>query len=152
MASQPPLDETEEVWPVEDILNSQVLFLRVAKNNMAGGKPLHGAFKRQVGPNGDKALSVDWSRYSTAAETRMRASKPQETAVVSLSVAGVRAESFVVVHDPIRKALTFNGRIVKKNRAHSRVSSQPWDEEHRFKLVRIANVEISEASPLIESG
>jgi hypothetical protein len=56
-------------------------------------------------------MSVDWSRYSTPDETQHRARKPEDNAVLELTVSEVRAiPPPIVEHSP-----------VEGNRAHAEV-------------------------------
>jgi hypothetical protein len=98
---------------------------------MKNGNPSPGAFE----PKGE-GLSVDWDRYSTSYETRARAKKPEQNAVVSLVVGEIRRirEGLDVIHSPI-----------PENRAHSEVNLPgPGAEqtEVRIKLSRLATLVI----------
>jgi hypothetical protein len=124
-------DEQVELEP-ELIPDVDSVFLRVHKSRMTGGIPNVGAFS----PKGADGLSVDWSRYSTAQDSRLRANSPKDNAVVRMVVRDIRGleGSPDVVHAPITK-----------NLAHSLVA-MPSDAadltQMRLKLGKIATIEI----------
>jgi hypothetical protein len=81
-------------------------------------------------------MSVDWSRYSTAEETRCRARKnPEANAVLELNVGNIRnLASLNVAHSPI-----------PENKAHADVFLPKNKEdltEARYQLTKIATVSI----------
>lgn len=54
-------------------------------------------------------MSVDWEKYSTAEEARLRAKEPEKNGIVALIAGRVRAiDNLIVEHEPILS-----------NRAHS---------------------------------
>jgi hypothetical protein len=101
------VDSATHSWPVEEIPDPDRLFLRVHAGQLRHGKLHPGIFKVH-----EDSLSVDWERYSTAEETRLRALKDQrQTGVVALIAGIVRSiENLQVLHDPL-----------PSNRAHSGV-------------------------------
>ena len=121
-------------WHPEQIPDENLLFMRVNELWRRDGGVSPGAFKN----HGD-GMSTDWEKYSTPGETRARAKKPAENAVVSLiaskvaEVPGQRVE-----HTP---------DIERRNRAHTDVFGVK-DTEVRVKLRRIANTVIAFGTPL----
>lgn len=98
-------------WEVEDIPNPARLYLRVHINNLRD-KQLHPGVVREQGEDG---MSVDWDKYSTPQEARLRAKKPEKVGIVTLIAGAVRGiEGVDVIHDPIRDP-------PEPNRAHSLV-------------------------------
>jgi hypothetical protein len=89
-----------------------------------------GVFKPQGG-----GMSVNWSKYASKEETRQQAkSRPEDNAVISLPVGGIREiRGLTVEHTP-----------EPENRAHSEVFGMPNDREQlaetRVLLGRIAEV------------
>ena len=110
----------QEAWPVEEIPDAADLYKRIHKYHVRDGGIIPFAFK-------DYAMSVDWDKYSTPAETRGRG--PQAAAnygVVALPAGGARnVPGQAVVHTPARP-----------NRAHSEVRGEK-DEEARVRLRRL---------------
>jgi hypothetical protein len=121
--------DEQVAFPVEIVPDLEAVLMRTHRSRMKDGLPRASAFE----PHGG-SMSVDWDRYSTAEETRARASKPQDNAVVSMGVADIRSikDGLNVTHSPL-----------PNNRAHSEVNL-PQDNveqtEVRVKLSRIARV------------
>jgi hypothetical protein len=67
-------------------------------------------------------MSVNWDKYASAAQTRQQASKnPEDNAVISLPVGGIRqVEGLTVLHTPERD-----------NRAHTDVFGIPTQREQQ---------------------
>lgn len=92
-----------------------------------------GAFRYE-----DGRMSVDWSKYSTAAASRARAAAPRDNGIVSLAVAGVRAIPQGVRHAPLGP-----------NRAHSDVIlGEETKVSVRLKLLRVVEWEIHVDEPV----
>lgn len=64
-----------EPWPIESIPDADLLFMRVHRNNIAHGKPVVGVFINR-GEGEQEGMSTDWSEYSTAEQTKLRAANP----------------------------------------------------------------------------
>ena len=109
-------------WPAENIPNEDNVFYRIHKMWIEGGEPVPGSFR-----NRDGAMSTDWSKYSTAEQTRQRAtSLPADNGIVLLNVGEIRSvPNQIVSHAPLYD-----------NRAHSHVIGEK-DTEVRLKLLRI---------------
>ena len=109
-------------WPIESIPNEDSLFMRVHRTWFTpDGSIIPRAFQNHGG-----GMSTDWSRFSTATETRGRKS-PIDNAVVSMEVGLVRAvPGQTVEHTPLAD-----------NRAHTDVRGEK-DEEARVLLRRVA--------------
>ena len=120
----------EVTWPVESIPDSDAVFMRAHQMHFREGQLQPGVFKQQ-----GEGMSVDWEKYSTPLETRNRAAKLHQNAVIALNVGGVR-ETFglQVQHTP----------DYPSNRAHSDVTGFPRNTpertEVRIKLLRISSV------------
>jgi len=105
--------------------------MRAHRAHFQGDKLGPGVFRAQGG-----ALSVDWQRYSSPEETKQRAKKPDENAVIVIPVGGIReVKPLRLEHTP----------IYPLNRAHSEVFDLPEREqlaEARVKLLRVAEIVI----------
>ena len=90
-------------FPIEEIPNTDKVFLRIHKVNLNLDKEEE---KEKIKPyhsfeqKGEDGLSVDWSKYATAENTKLRAKKPEDNGVVSFSVNQLRDVSLTVVHKP----------------------------------------------------
>ncbi len=109
-------------WDVEEVPSSDVLYYRVHVNNIDNGKPIPGAF-RDIGDS----MSTDWSKYSTASESQLRARKPEKNGIIELNVGSVRSIPQVVIHSP---------DLDLGNRAHTSVIGDK-STKVRFKLMSI---------------
>lgn len=87
-------------WPVEKIVHDDsLLFYRIHKGDFKKGQLGPGAFRQREG-----AMSCDWCKYSTAAESRARARVAQDNGVISLAVGPLRSipnSRFAVDHEPL---------------------------------------------------
>jgi hypothetical protein len=109
------------MWNVETIPDGDFLFMRVHKCYLSKGELNLGVFRNQ-----GEGMSTDWEKYSTAEQSRNRATVPSDNFIIKLSVAGVRAiEKLTVVHEPF-----------ETNQAHSEVFGEKTTEA-RFKLGRV---------------
>lgn len=87
-------------WPVEDIPDPDALFYRVPTGWLRPGEfdVQPGFFRENKG-----SMSVDWEKYSTAAETRTRPGSPERFAVIRMIVGMVREiDGVTVVHSPVQ--------------------------------------------------
>ena len=137
-----------EMWVVEDIPSSDLLFLRIKHCHVDRGEPLPAAF-RNHGSGDDLGMSTDWERYSTAEETRNRATEPTLYGVISMRVGDARdVPGQTVVHSP----------IWPENRAHTNVVGPKSRKEARdvglsSVEIRLRFAQISEwRIPVIEDG
>ena len=118
-------------WPIETIPDSDSVFMRAHQTYYRDGEPGPGVFTAK-----DGGMSVDWSKYSSAEETRQRAkNNPERNAVLSLPVGGVRQiDDLDTVHRP-----------EPENRSHSEIDL-PVDRETlaevRVLLLRLAKTVI----------
>ena len=95
-------------WETEDIPEDDALFMRAHAMHYVDGELQAGVFKER-----GTGISMDWSKYATAGDTRRRAKTPNQNAVIRLVVGSVRQiESLGVHHDPSPET---------DNRAHSEV-------------------------------
>lgn len=111
---------------MEEIPNDGTLFYRVHRTFISrDGDVAPGAFRDQGG-----AMSTDWTKYcATPEQSRDRARKPQDNAVVELPVTAVRHEAAQAVrHSP---------DSATNNRAHTDVIGAKT-EEVRVALRRAA--------------
>jgi hypothetical protein len=117
-------------FPVEAIPDADALYLRAHRNLLRDGLIVPGVFRAQ-----GEGMSIDWSKYSTPQETRERARKPLDNAVIALIAGEIRIKvGLPVYHTP-----------EPENQSHSEVKLPENDEdltEARIKLGRIATIEI----------
>ena len=122
----------ELVWPIEEIPDTDSVFMRAHREHFSDGELHHGVFRKH-----DGGMSVNWARYASAEETKQQAKEhPNHYGVGSMPVSGIRQiDDLSVEHTP---ELT--------NRAHSDVYGLPGNREQRtkvrFLLLRIANIVI----------
>ena len=127
-------------YPIEEIPNNDILFYRIHQQyidheeNDEKKRIKPSAFDPQPKPNGTE-MSVDWSKYSTAQDSKERARKPEKNGIVSFNSASIRESppQLKVNHRP-----TYN-------RAHSiifDVLPDSNDPEIRIKLRRECKWEI----------
>ena len=64
-----------ESWPIEQIPDADRLFMRVHRNYIQNSQPIPGVFQNH-GEGEQEGMSTDWSRHSTAAQTKLRAVNP----------------------------------------------------------------------------
>jgi hypothetical protein len=118
-------------WPVEEIPDASLLFMRVHRNNLYDdGTPKPAAYR----DHGD-SMSTDWDKYSTPGATRARL-RPEQTpldyAVIAMPVGGVREiPGQSVIHEPLFE-----------NRAHPGVfgNKRGGDPETRFLFRNISTM------------
>ncbi len=113
-------------WPIEIIPDQDRLYYRVHKTFIKSHGIEPAAFSNW--PKGSSSISVDWAKYATSQETRARARKPGENAVVQFEAGKVRAiRGQRVEHSPDQET---------DNRAHSDVIGDK-NTEVRTHLSRI---------------
>jgi hypothetical protein len=99
-----PRDEIVSEW-IEYIPDPDSLFMRVPVGWLPNGQLHPGIFREDEG-----AVSVDWSRYSNAEETRGRARRPNDNGVVTVIAGEVRSiQGLSVEHEPIRSNRSHSG-------------------------------------------
>ena len=101
-----------EPWPIEkDIPDADLLFMRVHRNYIQNGQPTPGVFQNH-GEGEQEGMSTDWSRHSTAEQTKLRARNPAwRGGVIRMVVGDVRMiPRQTVEHAPL-----------PDNRAHTNV-------------------------------
>lgn len=100
-----------EPWPIEQIPDADLLFMRVHRNDIQNGQPIPGVFKNR-GEGQQEGMSTDWSSYSTAEQTKLRATNPAwRGGVIQMGVGHVRKiPRQTVEHAPL-----------PENRAHTNV-------------------------------
>lgn len=121
-------------WDAEEIPDEDLLFYRIHSAQLRKGKLHPGVFRERHG-----GMSVDWSKYSSAQQTRARAtSDPADNGVVSFLAGIPREAGLDVTHTPS-----------PENRAHTDVSgippSDPKKTEVRYRIFRAATWEIEAA-------
>jgi hypothetical protein len=110
------------IWLAEKIPNQDSILMRVHRNNMEKGAPTLNAFKN----HGD-GMSTDWSQYTTAEATLLRAKNHKENGVIEMGVGDVRGlPRQRVEHRPI-----------SENQAHTDVLGEK-DIEVRIKFRRLS--------------
>jgi hypothetical protein len=122
------------IFPTEDIPGGDSVFLRAHQTHFRDGDLQPGVFKAQ----GGTGMSSDWSKYSSPEETKERAKKPSENAVLRLGVGDIRnvpAFGLDVKHVP----------LLPSNRAHAETDLPDKREdltEVRLLLLGLAAVAI----------
>ena len=97
------------------------------------------AFRNQ--PKGSIGMSVDWSEYAEPIDTKNRANKPDENAVIKFTAGNARnIPNQIVEHKPVSPPEI-------PNQAHSEVIGDKKDVEVRERFMQIYEMEI----PLINS-
>lgn len=122
-------------WPVEHIPDEADVYLRAHRKHLRDRTLLPGVFQEH-----DGGMSVDWEKYSTPEETRQRARKPMDNAVVSLPVGGIRD---IKIRDTQILEVTHEPDTESPNQAHSEVFGLPEGEdltEVRMLLLDISTV------------
>jgi hypothetical protein len=100
-------------WTIEEIPDEDALYYRVPLGWLPSNKQVFtGVFRESGG-----SMSTDWSRYSSAAQTRARQGRPERFAVLKMVKGQVAAiAGLTVQHSPVQ------GRPDEPdNRAHSDV-------------------------------
>jgi hypothetical protein len=120
-------DEIGVPWESEEIPDEDLLYMRVHRAQLdSDGKPIPGAFR-----NHGRAMSTNWSKYSSPEETRQRARSPSENAVIQMMTGEVRAvPGQSVVHTP---------DLPTRNRAHTDVTGEKTPEV-RIRFSRVYQV------------
>jgi hypothetical protein len=131
-------DEVNDPWVSEPIPDQDLLYRRVHKMWVdSDGSIITGVFQNR--PTDQVGMSTDWQKYSTPQETRLRARKPQDNAVIQMVGGKVREiPNQRVAHTPDR---------ANNNRAHTDVFGEK-NPETRIKFSRICQVIISLDAPL----
>ena len=98
-----------EAWPIEFVPDADLLYVRVHRNNIRDGKPVVGIFINR-GEREQEGMSTDWSKYSTAEQTKLRATNPAwRGGVIQMLAGDVRkVPRQTVQHSPL-----------PENRAHT---------------------------------
>jgi hypothetical protein len=79
-----------ETWPIENIPGEDLLYMRVHRNYIQNGEPIPGVFQNH-GEGEQEGMSTDWSKYSTAEQTKLRAANPAwKGGVIQMIVGDVR--------------------------------------------------------------
>jgi hypothetical protein len=125
-------DEVSVPWQSEDIPDADSLWMRVHRMWFdSQGNISPSSFQNR--PTDQDGMSTDWQKYADPEDTRSRAKKPQDNAVIRLVVGQVRQiPDQSVVHTPDSKT---------NNRAHTDVFGQKHPEA-RVKLSRICKIVI----------
>ena len=125
------------MWKGEFIPDEDDLYRRVPKDqyNEKTGKISSGAFMLREDKN-EKALSFNWSKYSTPEESSMCPITANRYYLGALYAKVPRDEQLEVVHAPS-----------KKNRAHSRITGQRLIESN----YEVADILAENCRPLITS-
>ena len=128
-----------ERWPVEEIPDGDLLYLRVHRQWIKNGRIAPGFFQNRPSET-TGAMSTDWSKYASPADTRARARRPELNAVISLVVGDVRTiPQQTVIHSPIQ-----DDPVLPDNRAHTDLAGpkETGDLEIQDTFSRIARVVI----------
>jgi len=126
-------------FPIEDIPDSALLYLRVHKNHIDDeGEVNVGVFKEH-GEGNKKSMSTDWKNYSTPEDTRNRARKPNLNGVVHFIARNLRNLTLSVTHSPIDP----NPPVEEANQAHTDVNgnNKPIEEDGEIRLKLLDEIE-----------
>jgi hypothetical protein len=114
----------------ETVPDHDSVFMRAHRNHIVNGLPGPGVYRAHEG-----GMSVDWCKYAQPEQTKARAKKPQDNAVLEMNVGHIRSiPTLDVLHTP-----------EPKNQAHCDVPLPEVEEdltEVRFKLTSISKVVI----------
>lgn len=123
-------------WPVEFIPDADTLYMRIHRQWLKPDGSLWPVCFRNR-PDDSGGMSTDWDRYSTPEETRRRARRPGDNAVIAMNVGAVRAiPAQRVRHSPI-----FGAPDLADNRAHTDVhGSKERDPETRIRFLHVAAI------------
>jgi hypothetical protein len=103
-------------WQAEHIPDDDDVYMRAHRVHFRNGELQPGVFR----PHGN-GMSVDWEKYSSPSQTRERASRPTDNAVIEISVGGIRGvQDLDVLHTP---------DFSNSNRSHSDVLGLPENAE-----------------------
>lgn len=123
-------------WPVEAIPDTEALHMRVHRQWIKpDGTVRPTCFKNR--PDDRGGMSTDWERYSSPDETRQRARRPDDNAIIMLNTGQVRLiPGQRVSHSPIQ-----DDPNVPDNRAHTDVNgSKESDPETQLRFLAIATL------------
>lgn len=132
-------------FPIENIPNEHLLYLRVHWRHVEEGQLNPVAFQDKKPPDGRRAgLSTDWCRYATPEQTQAGGRQPAENyGVVKLVVGTIRGiNGLTVEHAPIK-----DHPELPDNRAHTEVYGDKRDPEIRVNLLRAWRWVIEVAPP-----
>ena len=117
-------------FSVEEIPDADSVFMRAHRNLLRNGAIVPGVFRAQ-----GAGMSVDWSKYASPEDTRQRARKPLDNAILAMIAGDIRGTA----------GLPVNHSPEPENRAHADVILPENGEdltEARIKLGRIASIAI----------
>jgi hypothetical protein len=117
-----------ETWQIEDIPDSDSLYYRVSVGWLGTDlKIAPGLFRENRG-----SISTDWSKYSTAAQTRSRQGRPEKYAVIKMVAGQVREiDELSVIHSPVQGV-----EGIANNQAHADIFGLLPKETDRPDLAR----------------
>ena len=122
--------DPQVIFAVEAIPDEALVFMRAHKTRIKNGLPTPSAFA----PKGNGRLSVEWEKYATPEQTRLRGKVPEDNAVVQMVTGQIRG---------IREDLDVEHVPLETNQAHSEINI-PLDHveqtQVRLLLNRIATV------------
>jgi hypothetical protein len=112
----------------ETVPDYDAVFMRAHKSRIANGALTPSVFTAH-----DRGMSVDWCKYANPEQTKARARKPQDNAVIEMNVGHIRSiPTLDVLHTP-----------QPDNQSHCDVPLPDIEEdltEARFKLRSIAKI------------
>jgi hypothetical protein len=117
--------EDLNVWPVEQIPNTDTLYMRVHRSFVTDGDFDMGVFRDQ-----DGGMSTEWGKYATPTDVRNRSKNPADNGVIEMIVADIISISGLTVqHSPDQQSGA---------RGHTDVFGNKKAPGVRLKLKRIA--------------
>ncbi len=121
-------------WSAEEIPDDATLYMRIHRQYIKpDGSLQSGCFRNR--PDDSGGMSTDWDRYATPHDTRARARRPHENAVIAMNAGQIRTiPDQSIQHSPI------SGHAdVPDNRAHTDIHGpKEQDPEVRRRFQRIA--------------
>ena len=105
-------------WPVEVIPDEDFLYHRIHQTFIRSNEIYAAAFVNR--PKGSLSMSVDWAKYAMPEDTKARAKKPSENAIVRFVAGEVRTvPGQKVEHSP---------NLSENNRAHADIIGEKTAE------------------------
>lgn len=114
-------------WPIEPILDPDLLYMRVHRSFVIDGELIAGVFRDR--PEAKNKMSTNWERYcKTPEEARAKAKVPVDNGIIALKAGEIRQGRLGVEHSP---------DTVRLDRSHSDVVGDIRSSEARLHLLGI---------------
>lgn len=123
-------------WPVEEIPDADSLFMRIHRQWIKPDGTLWPTCFRNR-PDDRGGMSTDWERYSSPADTRQRARRPDDNAVVRMTAGSVRT----IPGQTVRLSPIVGHPTIPDNRSHIDVDgSKEADPETQLRFLQTASI------------